>query len=332
MATEKLVLATDVAWQSTKPEEDVLAQVGARLVLARSGSEAELLNLVPDTDAILTNWAQVPASVIQAGRRLQVISRYGIGVDNIAVGEATHLGIPVTNVPEYCLHEVSEHALAMILASAHKVCQYNRSIRVGDWKVSGQAPIYRMHGKVLGLVGFGKIARTLAPVARALGLCILAFDPFVEAEIIQRFDAMKVDLDDLLQQADFVSIHAPLTDQTRGLLNAQRLGQMKPTACLVNTSRGAILDQDALVEALHQHRIAGAALDVFSGEPLPPDHPLFSFPNVILIPHVSFYSEESLIDLETQAAENVAAILSARRPASVVNPKVLDLPRWAHLI
>ncbi len=331
MNKNRIVLVTDIAWQSTEPEEKVLAEVGAKLVLAQTGSEEELLRLVPDAAAILTNWGQVPASVVRAGVKLQVIGRYGIGVDNIAVAEASRLGILVTNVPAYCLDEVSEHTIALLLACARKVCQYNSSVHAGDWRVSSQGPIFRVRGKTLGIIGFGKIARTLAPKMIALGLQILVFDPFVDEETVGANGCTKAGLEDLLAHSDFVTIHTPLTDTTRGLLDAQQLHRMKPTGFLINTSRGAIVDPIALVQALSQGWIAGAALDVFSPEPLPSDHPLLSLPNVILTPHVSFYSEESLIDLEILAAQNVAAVLSGRRPAAVVNPEILALPRWAHL-
>jgi len=331
MAENRIVLVTDIAWQSTEPEEKVLAEVGAKLVLAQTGCEEELLRLVPDADAILTNWKQVPASVVRAGDKLQVISRYGIGVDNIAVAEATRLGILVTNVPVYCLDEVSEHTLALVLVCARKVCQYNTSVHAGEWSVSSHGPLLRIRGKTLGIIGFGNIARTLAPKLKAFGLQILVFDPFVDDETVGSYGCSKAGLEDLLGNSDFVTIHAPLTDTTRGLLNAQQLHRMKPTAFLINTSRGAIVDPTALVQALSQGWIAGAALDVFTPEPLPVEHPLLSLTNVILTPHVSFYSEESLMDLEIQAAQNVAAIFSGRRPSAVVNPEILALPRWAHL-
>ena len=328
----RLVIATDIAWKSIQPEQEVLARVDARLVLAKTGSEAELLELAPEAEAILTNWAKVPASVVRAAPRLQVIGRYGIGVDNIAVDEATRLGIPVTNVPAYCLDEVSEHALALLLACARKVVQYNAGAHAGEWSAMSQAPLFRINGKTLGLVGFGKIARRLAPLAHALGLCILVYDPYAAADVVAGLGCAQVGLDELLSRADFVSIHCPLTEQTRGMIDAQRLRLMKPGAYLINTSRGAVVDQGALAQAVAQGTIAGAALDVFSPEPLPGNHPLYQMPNVILTPHVSFYSEESVRELEAQAAENVAAIFSGRRPASVVNPEVLELPRWKHLI
>jgi len=325
------ILATDIAWPSVEPEAEVLARIGGELVLAESGSEEELLGLVPAADAILTCWAHMPASVIRAGRKLQVIGRYGIGVDNIAVEEATRLGILVTNVPAYCLDEVSDHAMALILTCARKICHYNSKAHAGDWEIASGKPLFRVRGQTLGIIGFGKIGRTLAPKARAFGMRVSVYDPYVDAETVRACQCEKTELDALLTEADFVSIHAPLTESTGDMINEARLRQMKSTAFIINTARGAIIDQDALVRALEQGWIAGAALDVFVPERLPSDHPLLKLPNAIATPHVAFYSEESLLDLEIQAAENVAAVLSGRRPASVVNPQVLDLPRWSHL-
>jgi D-3-phosphoglycerate dehydrogenase len=325
------ILITDVAWPSLAPEAEVLAKIGGEVILAETGSEEELLRLVPTADAIMTNWAQVPVSVVRSGKNIQVISRYGIGVDNIPVEEATRYGIIVTNVPTYCLDEVSDHAMALILACARKVCQYHAQVRAGNWEVKSCGPVFRVRGKILGLLGFGKIARALVDKARAFGLHILVYDPFIPQETIQAYQCEAVELDDLFMKADFISIHTSLTTTTQCLVDAIRLEKMKPTAYLINTSRGKVIDQAALVAALTQGRIAGAALDVYSPEPLASDHPLLSMPNVISTPHVSFYSEESLLDLEVQAAENVAAVLTGKCPGQVVNPQVLQLPRWDHL-
>jgi D-3-phosphoglycerate dehydrogenase len=324
-------LVTDIAWPSIEPEAKVLARVDGELILAESGSEDELLMLVPEADAILTNWERVPASVVMAGKKLQVIGRYGIGVDNIAVEKATKLGIIVANVPAYCLDEVSEHAMALLLACARKVCHYNQVTHSGEWGVDKGRPLFRVRGKSLGIIGFGKIAQKLAPKATAFGMQVLVYDPYVDVERVRESRCEQVDLDTLLTESDFVSIHTPLTDGTRGLIDEVRLRRMKSTAFLINAARGAIIEQDALVLALQKQWIAGAALDVFVPERLPPDHPLLSLPNVIVTPHVAFYSEESLLDLQVQAAENVAAVLLGHRPASVVNPEVLELPRWSHL-
>ncbi len=328
---EKIVLVTDYTWSSTDPEAKVLAEVGAELLVAKTGSEEELLSLVPRADAILTCFRKVSAAVISAGPKLQVVGRYGIGVDNIAVDEATRLGIPVTNVPAYCLDEVAEHVLALLLASARQVVRYHNAVHEGNWSLQTGMPLFRVRGRTLGIVGFGKIGQTLAQKARALGLRIVIYDAYVSDEVVRQHDVERLSLDDLLAQSDFISLHTPLTPETRGLLNAERLRKMKPTAYIVNTARGGIIDHTALTQALQEHWIAGAALDVFDPEPLPADHPLLALPNLITTPHTAFYSEESVVELETQAAQNVAAILSGRRPASVVNPDVLKLPRWAHL-
>jgi D-3-phosphoglycerate dehydrogenase len=192
-------------------------------------------------------------------------------------------------------------------------------------------PIFRVHGRTLGILGFGKIGQTLAAKAQTLGLQIMAHDAFVKPDIFARLGVESVGLDDLFMRADFISIHTPLTPDTRGLVNAARLRLMKPTAFLINTARGPIIDQAALLHALHENWIAGAALDVFDPETLPPEHPLLAEPDLITTPHVAFYSEESVLELEIKAARNVAAVLGGRRPEFVVNPEVLNLPRWEHL-
>ena len=328
---DKIVLVTDITWPSTAPEAKVLEAVGARLLLAQTGSEEELLALVPQADAILTCFKKVSAAVIRAGPKLQVVGRYGIGVDNIAVDEATRLGIPVTNVPAYCLDEVAEHVMALILACARQVVRYNAAVHAGTWSLKTGMPLFRVRGRALGIIGFGKIGRTLAEKAQAFGMRVLAHAPRANPESLRAHGVQPASLEELLHEADFVSIHTPLTPATRGLMNAERLRSMKLTAYLINTARGAVIDPAALLQALREGWIAGAAVDVFDPEPIPADHPLLQLPNFIVTPHAAFYSEESIVDLETLAAQNVAAILSGRRPAAVVNPEVLGLPRWAHL-
>lgn len=329
---EKIVLVTDYTWSSTEPEARVLAKVGAKLLIAQTGEEAELLSLVPQADAILTCFKQVTPAVVRVGTKLQVIGRYGIGVDNIAVAEATQLGIPVTNVPAYCLDEVAEHVMALLLACTRNICHYNAAVRQNDWALKSGRSLFRVRGKTLGIVGFGKIGQTLAQLAHGFGLRILVHTSHPEPAALQVVGAVAVSLDELLAESDFVSLHVPLTAATRNLINAERLRRMKPTAYLINTARGGLIDHDALAHALASGWITGAALDVFLPEPLPPDHSLLGLDNLIATPHTGFYSEESLVELEVKAAENVAAILSGRRPHALVNPEVLELPRWRHLL
>jgi D-3-phosphoglycerate dehydrogenase / 2-oxoglutarate reductase len=328
---EKVVLVTDYTWASVEPEAEVLAASGARIVVAETGEEDELVRLAPQADGILTCFAGVTARVVAAAERLQVIGRYGIGVDNIAVDEATRRGIPVTNVPAYCLDEVAEHVLALILAHARSLLAYDRAVREGDWSLARGAPIHRVTGATLGIVGYGKIGQCLGAKARGLGLRTVAFDPNLSDEQIREYGAEPASLAVLAAGADYVSVHVPLTPDTRDLIDEPLLRSMKPTAFLVNTARGGIINQTALVRALAEGWIAGAGIDVFEPERLPADHPLLAQETLIPTPHVAFYSEESVKVLEILAAENVAAILDGRRPASVVNAEVLELPKWAHL-
>jgi D-3-phosphoglycerate dehydrogenase len=317
------VLITDYAWPSLDIERQLLAAAGAELVVAESGEEAELLRLAPPADAILTNWKQVTPAVLDAAPHCRIVSRYGVGVDNIAVAHASELGIPVTNVPDYCFEEVSDHAMALLLACARRVVSYANSTRHGTWDVKTGRPISRVRGQTLGLVGFGRNGRALAGKAQGFGLKMIIYDPWVAAEAVAPFGTQTADLDALLRAADYVSIHVPLTDATRALINARTLRLMKPSAYLINTSRGPIIDEPALVQALREHWIAGAALDVLVKEPGEPGNPLFALDNAIVTPHASFYSEEAIAELEHKAAERVALALRGQTPPNVVNPAVL---------
>lgn len=326
------ILITDIAWPNTNVETAILGCIGGDLILSSNGTEADLLRYAPQTDAILTNWKRVPESVIRAAPNLKVISRYGIGVDNIPVRLATELGIPVTNVPVYCLDEVAEHTLALIFALHRKICWYNAQVHSGQWQPLGGKPLHRLSGKTLGIVGFGKIGKTLAHKAAGLGLQIMACDSQLNHAQMEAAGAHKVELDELLTLADIVSLHVLLTPATHGMIDTTALAQMKPTTFLINTGRGGLVDYAALARALEDDQLAGAGLDVFENEPAPTDHALLRLPNVIVTPHVAFYSEESLHDLLVQTAENTAAVLTGRKPGALVNPEVLDLPRWKHLI
>ena len=329
MTAEPTVLVTDIAWDTTEIEAAVLAPAGARLVLAERGDEEELLALVPDADAILTCFAHVTAAVVAAGPRLKVIGRYGVGTDNIAVDEATRREILVTNVPVYCTDEVAEHALGLLLCMVRGIHRYDPAVRRGDWSLATGLPTRRVAGRTLGVLGFGPIGRRLAERARAFGLEVIVHDRNPDEVAADGFEP--VGLEELARRSDFVSLHLPLTDETRGLVGARFLDGMRPGAYLVNCARGAIVDHEALARALEQGTIAGAAMDVFEPERLPADHPLLAQPDLLATPHTAFYSEESMQDLARLAAENVAAVLGGRRPAETVNPELLARPRWAHL-
>lgn len=322
MSSKYTVLMTDYAWPSVEPERKVLAEIGAELILAETGTERELIDLAPQADGILTTWANVPASVIKAAQRCKVISRCGIGLDNIDVDTATALGILVTNVPAYCIDEVADHAMALLLACARKVVTLNRHIK--NWDRDVGPPMHRIRGQKLGIIGFGKIGKTVAPKARAFGLEVIVHDPYISPEASQSHEVTPVALPELLAESDFITIHAPLTHETQGMLGENEFRQMKSTAYIINTARGGIIDTVALHKALAEGWITGAGLDVLSQEPPSADDPLVDLENVILTPHAAFLSEESVYDLEVTAATEVTMVLTGRMPESVVNPEVLE--------
>lgn len=308
------VVVTDYVFPSLDIERSVLSPLGAELVPLQAASDDQLLDVVRDADALLVCYAPVTKRVIERAERCRIIARYGIGVDNVDLAEAAAHGIVVTNVPDYCVEEVSDHALALLLACARRVALLDRRVRAGRWNATDAVPTYRLRGQVLGLVGFGKIPRALASRAAALGLQTIAFDPYLEEAIFATAGVRKVDLQILLAQADYVSIHAPLNPQTRGLIGEAALRTMKRTAYLINTARGPLVDETALARALTEGRIAGAALDVLETEPPTQGHPLLGLDNVILTPHVAFYSEASLQELQRKASEEVASVLSGQPP------------------
>jgi len=321
-----VVAITDSVFPSLEPERRVLDPLGVELRPGQCRSEDEIIALAREADAVLNCYAKLTARVIAGLRRCKIIARYGIGVDNVDLVAASRAGILVTNVPDYCVDEVSDHALALLLALARRVVIADRQVKDGAWDVVAHAGIRRLRGQTVGLIGFGKIARSLAVKVRALGMRLLVCDPYLAPAEVARHGAESVTLDRLLAEADGVSIHVPLTRETRALIGERELALMKPTAFLVNTSRGGIVDEKALAAALEAGRLGGAALDVLSQEPPPPDHPLRQAPNVILTPHLAFYSRESVVELQTKAAEEVARALKGEPPRSPVNPEVLSRP------
>jgi D-3-phosphoglycerate dehydrogenase len=317
--SEPVVVITDHPWPSVDIERDVLANAGIRLVDADGVSERELLAYVADAEGIMTCFAPVTQAVIDAAPRLRVIGRIGVGVDNIDVAAATARSIPVTNVPAYCIDEVAEHTLALLLSLRRRLADHDRRLRSGHWGLDPARPLHRLAGQTLGVLGLGRIGTAVARAAQGFDMQIIACTEFPGAEALARIGIEAVTLSELASRADVVSIHLPLTDQTRGIVNAEFLAAMKPDAMLINVARGEIVDHDALVTALAAGTIGGAGLDVFAQEPLADDDPLLGSPNTVLTPHVAFYSEESLRDLARLASENVAAVLRDLPPASIVN-------------
>ena len=317
------VVVTDLGYPTYEHEKRVLETAGAKLELADCLSEDELIKACRGANGILNRAALMSARVITTLDKCKVIARYGVGVDNVDLDAATSMGIVVANVPDYCNDEVSTQAVALMLSLTRRLVSHDKAVRNGAWDIGSAEPIYRSAGQTLGLVGLGRIARAVASKMQGFRMRTIAYDPYVGEEEAAKVGVELVDLDTLLSTADLISIHAPLMDATRKMIDADALAKMKPTAYLVNTSRGGLIDQTALVEALKNGRIAGAGLDVYEVEPLEPDSPLKGLDNVILTDHAGWYSEDSIIELQTRAAEAVAAVLSGQRPESVVNPDVL---------
>ena len=318
-----IVAITDSVFPSLEPEHRVLDPLGVEIRAGQCRSEDEVIALARDANAILNCYAKMTARVIGELRHCKVIARYGIGVDNVDLAAATRAGIVVTNVPDYCVDEVSDHALALFLALARRVVAADQAVKGGAWDVVAHQGIQRLRGQTLGLLGFGKIARALAAKAQALGLRVVAADPFVDAETMARLNVRAVDMGTLLAESDALSVHVPLSPETRGIIGERALARMKPTAFLINTSRGGLVDEQALAAALAAGRLAGAALDVMEKEPPPPDHPLRKASNVVLTPHLAFYSREAVVELQTKVAEEAARAFRGEAPRSPVNRDVL---------
>jgi D-3-phosphoglycerate dehydrogenase / 2-oxoglutarate reductase len=322
--TKRLVAVTDSPFPNLDPATQVLSELDAELKLAKGTTPEDILVIAREADGLLVTYAKVTAEMIGQLKRCKVIARFGIGVDSVDIDAATRAGIMVTNVPEYCEDEVSDHAMALLLSLIRKIPFANGKTHAGVWSMPAVVPIHRLRGSVLGLAGFGKIPRLVAVKAQAFGLQVQTYDPYVSSETAAKLGVKLVSLPELLGTSDYISIHAPLTPETDRMFNADAFRQMKRGALLVNTARGQLVDIEALVDALDSKLIAGAALDVLPQEPPPPSSRLLGRDDVILTPHTSFYSEESLVELQTKAAQQVALVLSGKEPRYPVNLKALQ--------
>jgi D-3-phosphoglycerate dehydrogenase len=314
------VAVTDYSFDSLDTERAILEPLGCQIVARRSQTPPELMDLVADADGVITQFTPINAQVIDAMRRARVIVRYGIGVDNVDLEAARARGIPVCNVPTYCLDEVADHTLALLLALTRQVVSHCTHVRSGRW--GGATRLTAMHALkelTIGIVGFGRIGREVANRLRAFKCRVLAADPMVPPAEIERAGCKPVSLDELLGSADVVSLHCPSTAGTRRLIDRAALAKMKRGALLINVARGDVVDSEALVEALRDGRLGGAGLDVFDPEPIPPGHPLLGMSNVILTPHIASASVPAAIALRTSVAQTVAKALRGEPLANVVN-------------
>jgi D-3-phosphoglycerate dehydrogenase / 2-oxoglutarate reductase len=322
------VVVSDHAFSNVDPERRILEPLGAEVIERQCQSLEELLLIARDADALLVTYVKpIGEELFKANPRLRVVVRYAIGIDTLDIPAATRYGILMVNVPEYCLDEVSDHTIALFFALARKVVISDKKARSGDWNLLFLKPLPKLQGKTVGFLGFGRIGQRVAKKLGSMDLQFVYYDPYVQQEQIE--NARKASLEEVLRRSDFLSIHAPETKETKHLLNRQTLALMKPTAFLINTARGGLVDTNALVARLQAGQLAGVALDVIENtESLPADHPLCSMDNVILTPHSAWYSDESEVELQIIAAEEVARALRGETPKALLNPEVLRMDRW----
>jgi len=315
------VVITDCDHPSVEIERKILSEIDPEFVLAYCNTEDEVIEVAQDAGGIINQYAPITRRVIELLKRCKVIARYGVGVDNINIEAATEHKIIVANVPDYCIDEVSTHAMALILACARGITLLDNKIREKRWDFTLAKPLFRTKGKTLGLFGLGRIAKMVAQKASGFGFKIIAYDPYV-SKVNREIKLVK--FPQLLSDSDFISIHSPLTDETTHLFGENKLRAMKKTAYLINTARGPIIDERNLYVALKEKWIAGAALDVMEKEPPDWENLLPKLDNLIITPHISFYSEESYVELKTKTAKAVLSVLKGGLPRAMVNPQAAN--------
>lgn len=322
------VVKTDGAFRNPEIERGIFARAGFEYVELRHPSVEELSEQAKDADALMVLAYRIGRELLEALPRVKVVARYGVGVDNVDVEAATSLGIAVTCVPDYCVDEVSSHAVALMLAVWRKLVPLAGHAPAGTFPaMEAVRPIRRLEGSRVGLVGFGALAQAVARKLAGFGLEIVAADPYVADHVFAAHRVSRVGLAELIETSDVVSIHTSLTPATLHLIGAEEISRMKQGAIVVNTARGAVVDQAALVEALRDGRLAGAGLDVLEKEPPEPDDELLRLPNVIVTPHVGAYSEEAITTLQERAASSVVDALSGVRPRHLADPSVWQILR-----
>ncbi|WP_343228091.1 C-terminal binding protein [Sporosarcina aquimarina] len=311
------VVITDYEFTELDYEEQVFADSGLDIhfVKAQCRTEQEVIEAAKDADAIINQYAPLNAAVLNELENCKVISRYGVGVDTIDLDVAKQKGIAVCNVPDYGIEEVSNHALALLMAWSRKIVELNNAVKSGVWDFRISPPVYRFKERLFAVIGFGKIPRRVIEKVQPLGFTLVGYDPFVSAEEMAKYNVKKVDLDEALKKSDFISLHVPLIKETRHLINRENINDLKDGVFILNTARGPIVETEALIEGLRSGKIAGAALDVVEHEPILKGHELLEFPNVYITPHSAFYSVEAVEELRTKTAKNVVEVLQGLVPS-----------------
>jgi len=317
------VVITDAEYKNFDLERKELERVNADLTVCQCKTEDELIETTKDADGLLVQYADINRNVIKSLKKCKVIARYGIGVDTLDIQAATAHNICIVNVQEYCLEEVSSHAVTLALSCIRKIVQLNNAVKKGIWDFKIATPVFRLKNRKFGLIGFGNIARKVARKVQAFGFNVLAYDPYISASVMSEYNVEKMELEDLLRVSDVVSLHLPLNKHTKYIISKKELKLMKKTAFLINTSRGSLINEVDLYDALNEKWIAGAGLDVLEEIPDNSDYKLLKLDNLVITPHIAFYSEDSLRDLQRIAAAGVAQVLKGEIPSFLVNKEVL---------
>lgn len=318
MSKAKAVIV-DYYYEDIQQEREVLDSLDVELLDFHCSTEEEVVSVAADCDALICQFAPITRWVIERLERCKIIVRYAIGVDNIDVNAAEEHGIFVCNVPDYGIDEVSNQAIALLLDCAKKLTYLAGQVKQGNCSYTCVKPLHRMEGKTLGLVGFGRIPRAVARKMGGFGLDLIAYDPLINQEAAEELRVRPVSLEELLERSDYISVHCPLTEETRHMFDRDAFSKMKPTAIFINTARGGVVKEEDLVWALEHNVISMAGLDVTETEPIPADHPLLKLDNAVVTPHAAWYSEEAVKSLQRKAAEEVARVLSGKPPRNPVN-------------
>jgi D-3-phosphoglycerate dehydrogenase len=315
---DRVVIVADCDHPSIAIEQGVLADVCKEIQWLACKTEDELIARCGAAEGLLIQYAPMTRRVFEQLPRCRIVARYGVGVDTVDLQAAADRGIIVSNVPDYGTQEVSDHALGMMLCLTRKIARANDLVRQGAWDFRLLQPVRRHQVQTIGIIGVGRIGGAMARKTHALGMKVLGCDPYLTREQVPDCVTL-VGLEQLMAEADVVSVHCPLTDETRNMIDAKLLRLMKPTAYLVNTARGSIVDETALERQLRASLLAGAAMDVLAREPGPPDHPLFAHANFLCTPHMAWHSDEAAQELKRKAAEEVRRVLRGEAPLYQVN-------------
>jgi len=316
------VAITDAEYASHEPEREALSKLNVDLVKFQCKTEDDVIKNCGDADGLLNQYAPITRKVIENLKNVKVIARYGIGVDNVDLKAATERGVYVANVI-YDIYDVADHAVTLMLSLTRKIPWANQNVKSGIWDWKPFQPINRIKGMTVGIIGFGRIGREVAMRVKGFGVNVVAYDPYLPLEVFEKEKVRKADLDTIFKESDIITLHVALSAETRHMIGKDQLRKMKKSTILVNASRGAVVDEKALYIALKEGWIAGAALDVMEKEPPEKDNPLLKLDNVIITPHMAWYSTASLTEIQRKAAEQVAMALNGRIPTNLVNKDVL---------